>query len=365
MFAITLVGTIFCASAFIPVQINRGNSNFKLRAISWQEELDQFLNIDTACNSRREILGNLLSKTQDIVGDVVSAVQDNDIKKIAPPSLGYGKAVVGLQAVRRQFLSDILPGALTRGIPKLIEEGPKILQELVSKGPEKGQDIFKSVQEISQDPSQVQTLVDDLRRELKNVVKSTPDGLDGPSYDVMKDTETYQVRRYSSYSVCSTPMSGSEGSEMPDPLATGNSFSDLADYIFGEKLSMTTPVILGGGAMEFVLPSGVNAATAPAPKSEKITIKDVPAEVLAVREFPGFATDGEVSRQRAMLEDALLADGVIYDNLSFKVFQYNPPYTLPWLRRNEVTLSIDMVMSDIVVPEEINPELIFSPEAGE
>jgi hypothetical protein len=36
-------------------------------------------------------------------------------------------------------------------------------------------------------------------------------------------------------------------------------------------------------------------------------------------EFPGFATDGEVSRQRAMLEDALLADGVIYDNLSFKV----------------------------------------------
>jgi SOUL heme-binding protein len=117
--------------------------------------------------------------------------------------------------------------------------------------------------------------------------------------------------------------------------------------------------------MEFVLPSGVNSATAPVPKSEKITIKDVPAEVLAVREFPGFATDGEVSRQRAMLEDALLADGVIYDNLSFKVFQYNPPYTLPWLRRNEVTLSIDMVMSDIVVPEEINPELIFSPEAGE
>jgi SOUL heme-binding protein len=47
------------------------------------------------------------------------------------------------------------------------------------------------------------------------------------------------------------------------------------------------------------------------------------------------------------------------------VFQYNPPYTLPWLRRNEVTLSIDMVMSDIVAPEEINPELIFSPEAGE
>ena len=67
-----------------------------------------------------------------------------------------------------------------------------------------------------------------------------------------------------------------------------------------------------------------------------------------------------------MLEDSLLADGVIYDNLSFKVFQYNPPYTLPWLRRNEVSLCVEMSDSDIPVPEvEVNPELIFSPEAGE
>ena len=39
--------------------------------------------------------------------------------------------------------------------------------------------------------------------------------------------------------------------------------------------------------MEFVLPRGTSAATAPAPKSDSITLKDVPAEVLAVREFPG------------------------------------------------------------------------------
>lgn len=364
MFAITLLGTLLCASALIPSKL-RKSAHIRLNALSWQEEVDQFLNIDTACDNRRAIFGNLLSKTQEIVGDVVSAVQDNDIKKIAPPSLAYGKAVVGLQAVRRQLLSDILPEVLTKTIPKIVEGGPKILKDIVSKGPERGQDIFKNIQEISQDPSQVQTLVDDLRRELKNVVKSTPDGLDGPSYDVIKDCESYQVRRYSMYSVCSIPMTSSEGSEMPDPLTSGDSFTELADYIFGENLSMTTPVILGGGAMEFVLPSGVNALTAPIPKSSKISVKDVAADVVATREFPGFATDGEVSRQRAMLEDALLADGVIYDNLTFKVLQYNPPYTLPWLRRNEVSLSIDMALSDIVAPAEINPELIFSPEAGE
>ena len=366
MLAVVLLGTVFTVSAFLPSQTTRNGANFRLQALTWQEEVDQFLNVDTACDNRRELFGTLLSKSQEIAGDIASAVQDKDIKKIAPPSLAYGKAVVGLQAVRRQFLNDILPDTLTKTLPKLLEEGPKILKELVNKNPDKKQDVFKSVREITQDPSRVQTVVEDIRRELKNVVKSTPEGLDGPTYDVIKDTESYQIRFYSSYSVCSTAMSGSEGSEMPDALVSGNSFTDLADYVFGENLAMTTPVICGGGAMEFVLPKGINSQNAPVPKTDKVTVRDVPSDFLAVREFPGFATDGEVSRQRAMLEDALLADGVIYDNLSFKVFQYNPPYTLPWLRRNEVSLSVDMSLSDIPVPAaEVDPELIFSPEAGE
>jgi hypothetical protein len=102
--------------------------------------------------------------------------------------------------------------------------------------------------------------------------------------------------------------------------------------------------------------------SAPIPKSDKVIIKDISSEFLAVREFPGFATDGEVSIQRAMLEDALLADGVVYDNLSFKVFQYNPPYTLPWLRRNEVSLALDMTLSDTTISgDEIPPVQAISP----
>jgi SOUL heme-binding protein len=92
-----------------------------------------------------------------------------------------------------------------------------------------------------------------------------------------------------------------------------------------------------------------------------------------VREFAGFATDGEVTRQRAMLEDALLADGVLYDNLSFKVFQYNPPQTLPWLRRNEVALRIDMTSELQTAYEDMKkkmetteePEFYSAPEAGD
>jgi hypothetical protein len=83
------------------------------------------------------------------------------------------------------------------------------------------------------------------------------------------------------------------------------------------------------------------------PKSNNVILKDIPAELIAVKEFSGICTEGEISKQRALLEDLLLSDGILYDNLSFRVLQYNPPYTLPWLRRNEVSLKIDMDINQI------------------
>merc|ERR1711965_799609 len=107
-----------------------------------------------------------------------------------------------------------------------------------------------------------------------------------------------------------------------------------------EVLAMTTPVITRGDTMEFVLAGGFTEDNAPVPNNDKVMLASVPARVLAVRSFLGLATEGEVSRQRAALEDALLAAGVVYDNLSFQVSQFNPPYTLPWLRLNEVSLCV-------------------------
>jgi hypothetical protein len=287
MIAVTIVlSCLSCASSFAPQRIK--NNCLKLHAsttqpLTWQEELDQFLDLNTACDSRQEAFRNLLSQSQTIIGEVVTAVQDQDVKKIAPPNLKYGKAVVGLQAVRRQFLNDILPEALTKSLPQLIEKGPSIIQDILAKGPERNKAFYENIREILSDPSILQSTSEELRKELKNVYQSRPDGLNGPTYDVIKDTDSYQVRFYSPYSVCSTLVDGAEGSEMPDSLASGTGFNELANYIFSEKLAMTTPVICGGGNMEFVLPAGVDSISAPVPKSSLVTIKDISSEFLAVK----------------------------------------------------------------------------------
>jgi len=334
--------------------------------------LDQLLNIDTPCNSRRSISLDFLSKTREISNDVIAAIQDQDVNKIAPKSLSYGKALLGLQSFRKQLVSDIIPDILTKSFPKLIDEGPRILSDILEKGPtdffEKSQNIITQVRDISQDPSLLQSTVDDMRRditnvpsfiqstvgdvrrEIKNVVKTNPEGLEQPSYVVVKTTDEFEIRMYSPYTVCSTEIlnENAESESLPlDLLETGSSFNKLAGYIFGannnsEKISMTVPVIIDSKTMNFVLPKSIDATTAPIPNFDTVTIKDIPSELIAVREFTGIVTESETNRQRAKLEDLLITEGIAYDSQSFKVLQYNPPYTLPWVRRNEVSFVVTM-----------------------
>ncbi|CAM6001894.1 unnamed protein product [Sphagnum balticum] len=321
------------------------------------EDVDNILNIDTECDSRRNIALGLFDKINDISSDVNQAIKDRDIKKIAPPNLNYGKAVEGIKSFQRQIVSDIIPDLLTKTIPRVIERGPRAFQDLLKEAPNKSRDFVSSAaskveRDLTQDPSALQSTVDDLRTEFRNIFLSTPQGLQTPNYTVVSKTDAYEIRSYTGYSVCSTQLSTSgataskeQEQDMLDPLNSGAGFNTLASYIFGgnsrkEQLSMTTPVVIENGVMEFVLPRGTDAASAPAPDTVKVSLRDVPPETLAVREFAGIATEGEVARQRAYLEDSLLAAGVSYDNLSFRVLQYNPPYTLPWLRRNEVAVKV-------------------------
>jgi hypothetical protein len=330
-----------------------------LKAATWQEDLDRILDVDTPCDIRRDVAKGFLQKFSEISNDVISAVQEQNIEKIAPKSSSYGKAVAGFQAFQNQLISDVIPDLLTKGVPKLVDEGPKLINQLLERGPteivESGQKAINTAREIAGDASLLQSTVDDLRREMKNIVKSTPEGLQTPVYEVLSKNDEYEIRKYAPYSVCTTNMANSAavvsdpGAIPVEPFLTSNSFNTLAKYVFGEnmldgrseKLSMTTPVITDATSMSFVLPRNYDSMSAPIPTSEEVVLKDLPSEIVAVREFSGLVTEGEISRQKAKLEDALIAAGMIYDSASFKVLQYNPPYTLPWVRRNEICVNVN------------------------
>jgi hypothetical protein len=66
----------------------------------------------------------------------------------------------------------------------------------------------------------------------------------------------------------------------------------------------------------------------------------VPPARYAVREFPGFVTDAEIKYQKAKLLASIEAAGYSPLSQGVTVAQYNPPYTLPTYKRNEVMVKV-------------------------
>jgi hypothetical protein len=78
-----------------------------------------------------------------------------------------------------------------------------------------------------------------------------------------------------------------------------------------------------------------------------VKIQEIPPATLAVAKFTGFVTEGEVARQKDALLTSLAIDGIEIDvphgtTVPHVIFQYNPPYTIPILRRNEIGIPVRM-----------------------
>jgi len=169
----------------------------------------------------------------------------------------------------------------------------------------------------------------------------------------------YEVRDYEGYSVASSSMTEEgENYSIDDVTKGGAAFNALAAYLFGandeaKSMDMTTPVATtSSGEMRFYLKTdGTDTFPNPLSREERINesgavkIVDVPPARLAVARFAGFATEGEVLRQKDALLTKLAIDGVEVDVphgavVPHVVFQYNPPYTIPIVRRNEIAVPV-------------------------
>ncbi|KAF8394976.1 hypothetical protein HHK36_018915 [Tetracentron sinense] len=111
---------------------------------------------------------------------------------------------------------------------------------------------------------------------------------------------------------------------------------------------MTAPVVTKTGegekktvTMQFLLPSKyTKAEEAPKPVDESVVIKEEGERKYGVVKFGGAATDEIVKERVEKLKKSLERDGfkVIGE---FLLARYNPPWTLPPFRTNEVMIPID------------------------
>lgn len=111
-----------------------------------------------------------------------------------------------------------------------------------------------------------------------------------------------------------------------------------------DEISMTAPVRTtpedGGVTMAFYLPAEYGPGDAPIPTNPAVRLAVEPARTLAVKRFSWSATEGRVERYRRELLDALAARNVEPRTRPI-LFQYNDPWTPPFMRRNEVAVEVD------------------------
>ncbi|MGJ4994409.1 SOUL family heme-binding protein [Bradyrhizobium sp. HKCCYLR20261] len=170
-----------------------------------------------------------------------------------------------------------------------------------------------------------------------------------PRYDVVKRDGDVEIRAYAPMIIAQAEV---QGARRP---AIEEGFRIIAGYIFGAnqakaKIAMTAPVqqqaatapAEGVGSdrwsVSFVMPSNWSLDTLPPPADARIKLTPLPAQRMIALTFSGSYSDGILADKTRELRDYAQRQGIIVSGAPLLAF-YNPPWTLPMLRRNEIMLA--------------------------
>jgi hypothetical protein len=180
-----------------------------------------------------------------------------------------------------------------------------------------------------------------------------------PDYTVLYKDGDIEYRQYESYLVSETVIE--TGGDYKD--AGNEGFRRLFKYITGanqgqarismtapvsqapsEKISMTVPVqqaeSADGWRVSFMLPTEYTLETAPVPTDARVYVREVPGRLMAVLQFSGrWTEENYTSRQTQLMESVNAAS--INSIGELQRAAYNAPFSLPFLRRNEVMVAVD------------------------
>jgi hypothetical protein len=186
-------------------------------------------------------------------------------------------------------------------------------------------------------------------------------GTEEPAYTVEQLTSDVEIRRYGPRIAAETTVVAGE------IVSRSKGFRRLAGYIFGgnhtdTKIAMTAPVAQqadavrgetssmtaavsesavsnGKWVIRFFMPAGKTIKSLPQPDDRTVLLVPVPPETVAVRRFSGSAGPDAVAFQTAQLMRTLREKGLEPVGTP-AAWLYDPPWTVPMLRRNEIAVTV-------------------------
>ncbi|MDG2079648.1 MAG: heme-binding protein [Pseudomonadales bacterium] len=184
--------------------------------------------------------------------------------------------------------------------------------------------------------------------------------LEKPGYKVLYQEGKLEYRLYQPYIVAETEVVGEESYK----AASNEGFMRLFRYISGgnidqasiamtapvqrhrvsEDIAMTTPVqrlpTTQGWKVAFMLPSQYAIDDAPVPVDPRVVIRPMPERLMAVLRYSGRWTERNLVKYEQRLRERLQEHGIEVMGVTESA-AYNPPFTPPFMRRNEIMVKVE------------------------
>ncbi|NNF00618.1 MAG: heme-binding protein [Pyrinomonadaceae bacterium] len=166
-------------------------------------------------------------------------------------------------------------------------------------------------------------------------------GFESADYKVITKEGDFEIREYKSMLLVSTTMKGSE-------LRSSSAFNRLFGYISGsnednQKIAMTSPVFRSNDSkvytMSFLVPKDVAEEGAPAPRDSRVKIETMKGGKFAAYRYSGYSNAKRVNEAEDKLADWIKGQNLKTEGQMISA-GYDPPYTPPNLRRNEILIRL-------------------------
>jgi hypothetical protein len=177
-----------------------------------------------------------------------------------------------------------------------------------------------------------------------------------PKYTVNRSDGATEIRDYGSMIAAEVEVSGERRA------AINEGFRLIAGYIFGAnkpnaKIAMTAPVEQQAKqtiamtapvtqqsrdrswTVRFIMPKSWTMETLPTPTDDRVKLVPLPSKQMVVIRFSGVANDALIATKTSELRQYAADNKLSLRGEPVLAF-YNPPWTLPFFRRNEIMLEL-------------------------
>lgn len=186
---------------------------------------------------------------------------------------------------------------------------------------------------------------------------------ESPKYDVVHEDDELEIRRYAALLRAKTFVPGDYAASMEigfkrlESYLSGNNSRNVRLYppdsamqsdLRGEHIPMTTPVIQSpsedGWSVAFTLPRKYTFSTAPKPLDGQVELEQIPPQTMAILRYSGTVDEDGIQRKFRELRGWVQSIG--WRTISEPIAaQYDPPFTIPFLKRNEVLVRAEPLHS--------------------